>query len=133
MWRYGRDRIVVSTSRCGRDNPGSNPGHGRDAVDLWRGIATLIFTPTNLLYSPETTELPQSPINSFNASCCSKGSAPYWSNPLIFWHSGAQLVSPEGQSALIPERQSARMSKIKNGVLDQYSGVAKGGSRGSCP
>ena len=24
----GRDRIVVSTSRCGRDNPGSNPGHG---------------------------------------------------------------------------------------------------------
>uniref|UniRef100_H2XKD2 Uncharacterized protein n=1 Tax=Ciona intestinalis TaxID=7719 RepID=H2XKD2_CIOIN len=21
------DRIVVSTSRCGRDNPGSNPGH----------------------------------------------------------------------------------------------------------
>ena len=26
---YGRDRIVVSTSRCGRDNPGSNPGHGR--------------------------------------------------------------------------------------------------------
>ena len=29
----GRDRIVVSTSRCGRDNPGSNPGHGR-AVSL---------------------------------------------------------------------------------------------------
>ena len=28
-WRYSRDRIVVSTSRCGRDNPGSNPGHGR--------------------------------------------------------------------------------------------------------
>ena len=25
-----RDRIVVSTSRCGRDNPGSNPGHGSD-------------------------------------------------------------------------------------------------------
>lgn len=24
----GRDRIVVSISRCGRDNPGSNPGHG---------------------------------------------------------------------------------------------------------
>ena len=23
-----RDSIVVSTSRCGRDNPGSNPGHG---------------------------------------------------------------------------------------------------------
>ena len=28
-WRDGRDRIVVSTSRCGRENPGSNPGHGR--------------------------------------------------------------------------------------------------------
>ena len=24
-----RDRIVVSTLRCGRNNPGSNPGHGR--------------------------------------------------------------------------------------------------------
>ena len=31
-WHDGRDRIVVSTSRCGRDNPGSNPGHGRDVV-----------------------------------------------------------------------------------------------------
>ena len=29
-WCNDRDRIVVSTSRCGRDNPGSNPGHGRD-------------------------------------------------------------------------------------------------------
>ena len=25
-----RDRIVVSTLRCGRSNPGSNPGHGMD-------------------------------------------------------------------------------------------------------
>ncbi len=34
-WRDSRDRIVVSTSRCGRDNPGSNPGHGRGcAVSL---------------------------------------------------------------------------------------------------
>ncbi len=24
----GRDSIGVSTSRCGRDDPGSNPGHG---------------------------------------------------------------------------------------------------------
>ena len=40
---------------------------------------------------------------------------PYWSNPpfLIFdIHSGALALSPE--------RQSARMSKIKNGWLDQY-------------
>ena len=27
-WRAGRDCIVVSTLRCGRNNPGSNPGHG---------------------------------------------------------------------------------------------------------
>ena len=26
---HSRDRIVVSTLRCGRNNPGSNPGHGR--------------------------------------------------------------------------------------------------------
>ena len=26
-----RDRIVVSTLRCGRSNPGSNPGHGNSA------------------------------------------------------------------------------------------------------
>ena len=25
----GRDRLVVRTLRCGRSNPGSNPGHGR--------------------------------------------------------------------------------------------------------
>ena len=31
---------------------------------------------------------------------------PYWSNSFNFWHSGAH--------------QSARMSKIKNGGLDQY-------------
>ena len=39
---------------------------------------------------------------------------PYWSNPPIFnfWHSGAL--------ALRTERQSARMSKIKNGGLDEY-------------
>jgi len=41
---------------------------------------------------------------------------PYWSNPLPtifnFRHSGAL--------ALRTERQTARMSKIKNGGLDQY-------------
>ena len=25
-----RDRLVVRTLRCGRSNPGSNPGHGSD-------------------------------------------------------------------------------------------------------
>ena len=27
-WLVCRDRIAVSTLRCGRSNPGSNPGHG---------------------------------------------------------------------------------------------------------
>ena len=34
-----RDRIVVSTSRCGRDNPGSNPGHGRSCECRRHGTA----------------------------------------------------------------------------------------------
>ena len=28
VFTASRDRIVVSTLRCGRSNPGSNPGHG---------------------------------------------------------------------------------------------------------
>ena len=28
MSRSSRDRLVVRTLRCGRNNPGSNPGHG---------------------------------------------------------------------------------------------------------
>ena len=46
--------------------------------------------------------------------CLPKCSAPCWSNPsfLIVWHSGTL--------ALRSERQSARMSKIKNGRLDRY-------------
>ena len=27
-----RDRLVVRTLRCGRSNPGSNPGHGSDIL-----------------------------------------------------------------------------------------------------
>jgi len=38
--------------------------------------------------------------------CCSKCSAPYWSNP-----------------PMNIEHQGARMSKIKNGGLDQYDKV----------
>ena len=29
-----RDRIVVSTLRCGRHNPGSNPGHGTSCFNM---------------------------------------------------------------------------------------------------
>ena len=66
--------------------------------------------------------------------CCLQGSAAYWSSPpfLIFdiralWRSnlsagvGAQSWEPE--LALGPERQSAWMSKVKNGGLDQYGKV----------
>ena len=28
-----RDRLVVRTLRCGRSNPGSNPGHGSDILN----------------------------------------------------------------------------------------------------
>ena len=43
-WRNSRDRIVVSTSRCGRDNPGSNPGHGRGcAVSIMATPAAFYF------------------------------------------------------------------------------------------
>ena len=41
--QHGRDRIVVSTSRCGRDNPGSNPGHGRGCV-VSITASLLVFT-----------------------------------------------------------------------------------------
>ncbi|KNC24930.1 hypothetical protein FF38_05652 [Lucilia cuprina] len=29
---HSRDRLVVRTLRCGRSNPGSNPGHGNVPV-----------------------------------------------------------------------------------------------------
>ena len=62
--------------------------------------------PSVSILTPSTPDIP---------NCyCSKGSAPYWSNPLylIFdiW-------------ALSPERQSAQMSKIKNSGLDRYGKV----------
>ena len=39
-----RDRIV-STSRCGRDNPGSNPGHGKSCECRRHGTAGHIVFP----------------------------------------------------------------------------------------
>ena len=48
-WQNGRDRIVVSTSRCGRDNPGSNPGHGRGCevsiMACWSAFLNVCDTP----------------------------------------------------------------------------------------
>ena len=64
-----------------------------------------------MLYSTFSRLTPSTPA--VPNCCCLKGSAPYWSNRpfLIFdiralWRSG--------------QRQSARMSEIKNGRLDQY-------------
>ena len=37
--RSSRDRIVVSTLRCGRSNPGSNPGHG--SGDFYHFLKTI--------------------------------------------------------------------------------------------
>ena len=34
---YRRDSLVVRTSRCGRDIPGSNPGHGKAAL-CWQNL-----------------------------------------------------------------------------------------------
>ena len=68
-----------------------------------------------LSFCPRFSHFVASQINPFTAdpvkvTICH----PCRSNPpfLIFWHSGAMVLSPE--------RQSARMSKIKNGGLNQY-------------
>ena len=29
------DRLVVRTLRCGRNNPGSNPGHGKNCFHIY--------------------------------------------------------------------------------------------------
>ena len=74
---------------------------------------------TRLVSSPAFSALPLTSYFFHSFSDCGKeslpkSSAPYWSNPpfLIFRHSGTLALSPE--------RQSARMSEIKNGGLDQY-------------
>ena len=40
-----RDRIVVSTLRCGRSNPGSNPGHGsvHSLIRQWWFFIKIIY------------------------------------------------------------------------------------------
>ena len=54
-----RDRIVVSTSRCGRENPGSNPGHGRAEIvsDMAEraNIFSYFFIFFSILYDFKTT------------------------------------------------------------------------------
>ena len=46
-----RDRIVVSTLRCGRSNLGSNPSHGIASARRYHGIRACIFFSYFLLFS----------------------------------------------------------------------------------
>ena len=48
-WNDSRDRIVVSTLRCGRNNPGSNPGHGTHKTVFF---LHLLFLPLILFPPP---------------------------------------------------------------------------------
>ena len=49
-WNDSRDRIVVSTLRCGRNNPGSNPGHGTHKTVSF--FLHLLFLPL-ILFLPQ--------------------------------------------------------------------------------
>ena len=62
-----RDRLVVRTLRCGRSNPGSNPGHGSDIfVSPFKVLfksSTIVFHPSSCKrqwYSGEHSCLPSS-------------------------------------------------------------------------
>ena len=85
-------------------------GNERDNMHLSMKVGYTHWPqPTEVVFlTPSTPAVP---------NCyCSKCPAPYWSNPPIsVWHSGALALSPE--------RQSARMSKIRNSGLDQYGKV----------
>ena len=48
--QHGRDRIVVSTLRCGRSNLGSNPSHGRNTPHK-RGLNFGWWVPSDLTLS----------------------------------------------------------------------------------
>ena len=61
-----RDRIVVSTLRCGRNNPGSNPGHGRaNFVQFKEWENTFIFSRLISIHSVHTTTVTQT--NRYNS------------------------------------------------------------------
>ena len=79
-----------------------------ELVATWSGMVTdQLFDPVPALPNDTYKGLCLTPsLPAVPCCCCSKGSAPYWSNPLFvnFWHLGALALSPK--------RQSARMSKI---------------------
>ena len=43
LYLSGRDRLVVRTLRCGRSNPGSNPGHGRCRANFCHHASDMPF------------------------------------------------------------------------------------------
>ena len=65
-----------------------------------------MFTPPYLCYKMHICPFTADPVKALHSAIL------VWPTILIFWHSGAL--------ALRIERQSARMSEIKNGGLDQY-------------
>ena len=73
-----RDRIVVSTLRCGRSNPGSNPGHGRTFL-LSKGDVEPLFAASILQLdwwlklSCVLCRPPSSQQNVWTAGRCSRG------------------------------------------------------------
>ena len=73
-----RDRIVVSTLRCGRSNPGSNPGHGsRKHFFLIRFSfqSPYQFNPVRQLMMPLLPKTPTpillfTPVSFYHSSIC---------------------------------------------------------------
>ena len=49
-----RDRIVVSTLRCGRNNPGSNPGLGKYFI-LYSVMPLIYLHPTRIMRGSKET------------------------------------------------------------------------------
>ena len=45
-----RDRLVVRTLRCGRNNPGSNPGHGNSGEALLSRQCGPFFVQIHVLF-----------------------------------------------------------------------------------
>jgi len=80
----------------------NDQGQDHSSGDEVSSVLKLCYLTTFWL-NPSTPAVPN--------CCCSKSSAPNWSNPLF-------LISDI--LALSHERQSARMSKIKNVGLGQY-------------
>ena len=54
-----RDLTVVSTLRCGRNNPGSNPGHG--TLFSYYAVLSIFFSLYIFIFFPTSRKLRTSP------------------------------------------------------------------------